>query len=88
MTMNKINEKHLGWAEHPEGGKDHYYIMEEGVFIISICGATKSYTYTDRCFMEETPSTDSDNQCKKCLKKIKQFENGEKIEIKVDGLFL
>lgn len=88
MNMKKINENHLGWAEHLDGGKDHYYVTNEGVFIISICGEAKSYTHSDECFMNQQSLDVKNNLCKRCLNQIKKFENGEKVKIEVKGMFL
>lgn len=81
--MEKINVQHPGWLTHINGGKNHYYILEEGSFIITLCGKSMSNTY-----LETEPLEKEDNQCKTCLRRINKLKNGEKIQIKVDGIFL
>jgi len=81
--MKKINNLHPGWLEHINGGKNHYYILEEGDFIITLCGKTMSNTH-----METHSLNSEENQCKTCLRRINKFKNGEKIKVKINGIFI
>lgn len=80
----KLKENHPGWMEHMDGGKDHYYVKQEGDFIISICGATK----TDKDGMELQSESGSTNKCKKCLNLVEKIQKGEVVHVKTKGIFI